>query len=173
MNTASYENNFLNSTALTRTSLSFSATAISKTTISTSFRFTQQYMFELVEHLKEQGYTPPSSYAVWRTIQTRTMRRKAFWTPCRRYSVRRKGRCISCEQHLNIDAYSQLVGLCKTRFGRYSAIIGVNSVTTARAFHAIQQMRLRIPATSAFAARRLDWETSSIGRTHFSRTSRP
>lgn len=149
VNTASYENNFLISTSLTR---NLPIVLCDRYIKNHNFDIVSvqhsKYMFELVEHLKEQGYTRPVLFTqVWENNSTRTMRRESFLDAVQKiFGYDAKDDVYLVSRHLNIDAYSQLVGLCqKLALGDIPAIIGVNSVTTARAFHAIQQMRLRIP----------------------------
>lgn len=103
----------------------------------------KQGMYALISHLKEQGYTRPVLFAQdFEGNYTRFIRKQSFlqaveqiygYTPVNDIYV-----IDSQSEHSAYDALTKLCSELKT--ADIPAIIGINSVTTVRAFKAIKKM---------------------------------
>mgnify|MGYP003819298009 CR=1 FL=1 len=107
-----------------------------------------QGMHDLVLHLKNEGYTRPVFFTQkWERNSVRYIRRESFIHAVEElfgYSPEEDVYLVSAREHRS--AYAALTELReRLRPGDIPAVIGVNSVTTIRAYKAIRQLGLVMP----------------------------
>lgn len=108
----------------------------------------QQGIYNLVMHLKKQGYTRPFMFTQnWERNSVRSIRRQSFIDAVQQiygYSPENDIYLVSNkEKHYVYEELKKLQESLKP--GDIPAVIGVNSVTTVRVFKAIKEMGLNMP----------------------------
>ena len=148
VNTTSCDNNFLISTACSGMPVVLLDRDIRNYNFDIVTSKHKEAFYELVSHLKEQGYNRPVLFTqCWENNSARYLRREGFidavteifgYTPSEDiYIVSRK---------LNLSADDAIAKMLKSlKPGDKPAIVGINSVTTIRAYKALIKYELRIP----------------------------
>lgn len=105
-------------------------------------------IFELVSHLKNQGYTRPVLFTQqWDKNSSRLRRKNAFVSAVKKlYDYDPQDDIYVISRKRGITATMQLeILLGRLKEGDIPAVIGTNSVTTVRTYKAIKSRELKIP----------------------------
>ena len=118
-------------------------------------------MFHLLNHLKQQGYTRPLFLVEpWENNSVRMKRREAFLEIIHTLY----GYDASEDVYMLKPGGESAVQVLQRALGRNNlgipAVIGCNSITTVRAFHAIQELGLSIPEEIGLCGPE-DWDWSN------------
>lgn len=161
VNTASYTNDFLIQTQCSSVPIVLCDRHVRNHTFDIVTTDHRECLSKLVGHLKEQGYTYPLFFVQeWENNATRMKRREAFLESVQQiygydatgdvYTLRTGG--PSAEDYLrDVLAKSE---------GRIPAVVGGNSITTVRVFHAARELGLVIPEQLGLCGPE-DWDWSN------------
>ena len=122
-------------------------------------------MRTLIEHLREKGYTRPILFTqYWEQNSTRMRRRESFIGAVEEiygYTPKPQEDIFLIDHSEGISTVSQLKRMQKSlRTGDVPAVIGTNSITTARVYHGISEMGLSMPDEIGLCGPE-DWDWSN------------
>ena len=122
----------------------------------------RRVFYELIAHLREQGYTRPVFFTQkWENNSTRSIRRQSFIDTVKKIYGYDATEDIFLVDDRDRTPITQLKALRKRlRPGDIPAIVCVNSMTTVQLFRAMQELGIRIPTEMGLCGPE-DWNWKS------------
>lgn len=165
VNTSSYDNDFLVQTACCGVPLVLCDREVHNHTFDVVTSNHEEGMLELIKHIKSQGYTRPILFTQkWEQNSTRIRRRDSFIQCVEKiygYSPLETGDIYLIDHSEGTSTVLQMQRLWKTlKEDDIPAVIGTNSITTARVYHAISEMGLSMPDEIGLCGPE-DWDWSN------------
>lgn len=119
------------------------------------------YVKELIAHLKQTGYTRPVFFTQeWHKNSTRTRKLQAFLNSMQEIYGRDAANDVFIVPEKKNATRTLLENLlCSKQENDIFAIVGTNSLTTVRAYHAISELNLSIPNQIGLCGTE-DWDWS-------------
>lgn len=165
VNTSAYDNDFLVQTACCGIPIVLCDRKVRNHNFDIVTSNHEEGMLELIRHIKSQGYTRPILFTQkWEQNSTRIRRRESYIRGVEEiygYSPLETGDIYLIDHSEGTSTVMQMEKLWKTlRQGDIPAVIGTNSITTARVYHAISEMGLSMPDEVGLCGPE-DWDWSN------------
>lgn len=165
VNTSACDNDFLVQTACCGIPIVLCDRKVRNHTFDVVTSNHEEGMLELIKHIKGQGYTRPILFTQkWEQNSTRIRRRESYIRGVEKtygYSPLDAGDIYLIDHSEGTSTVLQMERLLKSlKAGDVPAVIGTNSITTARVYHAISEMGLSVPDKIGLCGPE-DWDWSN------------